>query len=828
MSELVVGLAVGATLRGSVNNVFQQTEQRTTRLGQAVTAMQARSKRLQVRLRGLEHQQQQTGGSSVALGRDIERVGRQLDRTRGKARQYQASLRNLGNFQQARQRAGAAVQRGGAALAAGGYAAGRLIGSELDRERAEVRLGTVLRGSDDRERDIGLGRAHARKTVQQGRTLLGETELLDIQYQLNSAGLGAEASRAGSELVAKLSTVTSGVPAQVASVVGVTMNNLGDTLTGTAAERMTRIGDVLAQTQMRYQIDNFHQLGEGMAEVAPMAVTAKLALDQTATAIGVLNDAGIQGSESGTAMKAFLRQLAEAAPKQLGFAVVRDAEGMLDLGATVEGLRQSLAGLDTDARNVALQKAFGEEGLGAAVTLMGKLQKFRDGMAALEVADGLVDEENQRFLDSAAGQMDILRNQTAVLGRVLAMTLLPAALMLGGAGIAVTGWLGDTIEQFPILGTAIGTATIAVAGFIATAMVVRTIQWGVAGWRTLGGVIAGARGNLITFRKSALATRALALGSTLAGWARGGLALLARGLVLAAGKAWALTAALLANPIVLIGVAIAGAAVLIYKYWEPISGFFKQLWSGVVNVFTGVWGHIRDSFGGVVESWAAVFTDFSWAAVGKAIMQTLASGIIWPGPLGLALKSVLGKAREMLPFSDARTGPLSDLTASGAAILGTLGAGVQRAGAEGLSRPLGVALAGVVKFAEPLPAALASGIYDAFRPAAQLGREADRLLHEPARDGGLRGAPAGATYDAFRPAAQLGREADRLLHEPARDGGLRGAPAGATYDNSIHGGIAITIRQQPGENADGLADRLMEAIERRQALRRRGALHDVL
>lgn len=46
---------------------------------------------------------------------------------------------------------------------------------------------------------------------------------------------------------------------------------------------------------------------------------------------------------------------------------------------------------------------------------------------------------------------------------------------------------------------------------------------------------------------------------------------------------WGLNVALLTSPITWIGVAIAGAAIMIYKYWKPISGFFRGLWSGIVE-----------------------------------------------------------------------------------------------------------------------------------------------------------------------------------------------------------------------------------------------------
>ena len=148
---------------------------------------------------------------------------------------------------------------------------------------------------------------------------------------------------------------------------------------------------------------------------------------------------------------------------------------------------------------------------------------------------------------------------------------------------------------------------------------------------------------------------------------------------------WTWTAALLANPITWVVAAVAAAAVLIYKYWEPVSGFFIRLWDAVKVGAAAAWEWIKGIWSAVAE-W---FGSLSLAEMGKALLATLGEGIragaaaVWE-----PLQTVLDKAREMLPFSDARRGPLSKLTASGASILDTMGAGVLRAGPGALQRPL--------------------------------------------------------------------------------------------------------------------------------------------
>lgn len=53
------------------------------------------------------------------------------------------------------------------------------------------------------------------------------------------------------------------------------------------------------------------------------------------------------------------------------------------------------------------------------------------------------------------------------------------------------------------------------------------------------------------------------------------LGLVKSGFMVAAGAVKAFTVGLLTSPIGLIGLALAAGAVVIYKYWKPISAFFK-------------------------------------------------------------------------------------------------------------------------------------------------------------------------------------------------------------------------------------------------------------
>ena len=98
-----------------------------------------------------------------------------------------------------------------------------------------LNLRTVL-DVDDKDAAMERALSHARGLTR--RSLADEEEILEIEYALNSAGLGEEVSRAGIELVHQVAKVTRGSAEQVGEVVGITFNNMAAGMTGTAEEKM--------------------------------------------------------------------------------------------------------------------------------------------------------------------------------------------------------------------------------------------------------------------------------------------------------------------------------------------------------------------------------------------------------------------------------------------------------------------------------------------------------------------------------------------------------------------------------------------------------------
>ena len=148
---------------------------------------------------------------------------------------------------------------------------------------------------------------------------------------------------------------------------------------------------------------------------------------------------------------------------------------------------------------------------------------------------------------------------------------------------------------------------------------------------------------------------------------------------------------MMANPILLIITAIAIAAFLVYKYWEPIKAFFIRLWAGVKVIFSSTWQFIKSMFfkytplGLIISHWKPITAMFSkiWDSVkvvfsktwewiaglggrffdaGKNIVKSISDGIrsVVSMPID-AIKNMVSKIRDHLPFSPAKVGPLKDI-----------------------------------------------------------------------------------------------------------------------------------------------------------------------
>jgi TP901 family phage tail tape measure protein len=143
---------------------------------------------------------------------------------------------------------------------------------------------------------------------------------------------------------------------------------------------------------------------------------------------------------------------------------------------------------------------------------------------------------------------------------------------------------------------------------------------------------------------------------------------------------WSFTAALLANPVtwaVLGIVALIAVVVLLWRNWDKVTVIFQAGWAKIQGAFGSGAAFVRNIFSqmtGFLQVKAGEFRQ-SGAALIEAFVGGIKSVINKPYE---TVKEGLVKLRQLLPFSDAREGPLSRLTRSGQAVLETFAGGIKK------------------------------------------------------------------------------------------------------------------------------------------------------
>jgi len=120
--------------------------------------------------------------------------------------------------------------------------------------------------------------------------------------------------------------------------------------------------------------------------------------------------------------------------------------------------------------------------------------------------------------------------------------------------------------------------------------------------------------------------------------------------------------------------------------WEVVSGAFNTAlaavtgawdaaWEGMKASFAALWENVKGLVTGVIDWFTGIGTMFMQA--GQGLIDALWEGIkaAWTGLVD-NVTGLMGDLRDLLPFSDAKAGPLSELTASGSALVTTFSEGL--------------------------------------------------------------------------------------------------------------------------------------------------------
>ncbi|BBU51365.1 phage tail tape measure protein [Escherichia coli] len=328
-------------------------------------------------------------------------------------------------------------------------------------------------------------------------------------------------------------------------------------------DKVAHIGDVLSMTMNKTAAD-FDGMSDALTYAAPVAKNAGVSIEETAAMVGALHDAKITGSMAGTGSRAVLSRLqaptgkAWDALKELGVKT-SDSKGNTRPIFTI--LKEMQASFEKNRLGTAQQAEymktiFGEEASSAAAVLMtaastGKLDKLT---AAFKASDGKTAELVNIMQDNLGGDFKEFQSAYEAVGTDLFDQQEGALRKLTQTATKYVLKLDGWIQKNKSLASTIG---IIAGGALALTGVIGAI--GLVAWPVITGInaiiaAAGAMGAIFTTVGSAVMT---AIGAI----------------------SW---------PVVAVVAAIVAGALLIRKYWEPVSAFFGGVVEGLKAAFAPV------------------------------------------------------------------------------------------------------------------------------------------------------------------------------------------------------------------------------------------------
>ncbi|EPX1993692.1 phage tail tape measure protein [Enterobacter hormaechei] len=367
-------------------------------------------------------------------------------------------------------------------------------------------------------------------------------------------------------------------------------------------DQIAHIGDVLSMTMNKTAAD-FDGLSDALTYAAPVAKNAGVSIEQTAAMVGALHDAKITGSMAGTGSRAILSRLqaptgkAFEAIKELGVKTSDDRGNTRPIFSILKEMQRSFEknNLGTSQRGEYMKTIFGEEASSAAAVLMtaastGKLDKLT---AAFKASDGKTEELVKIMQDNLGGDFKEFQSAYEAVGTDLFDQQNDALRKLTQTATRYVLKLDGWITRNKSLATTIG---VVAGGALALIGVIGGI--GLIAWPVVMGInaiiaAAGLLGTVFTVAGGAIVT---AVGA-------------------------------ISLPVVAVAGAVVAWALLIRKYWEPISAFFSGVVEGLKAAFAPVaeiFSPLTPVFDSIIEKLRGVwqwFTDL--IAPVKATQETL-------------------------------------------------------------------------------------------------------------------------------------------------------------------------------------------------------------
>ncbi|WP_446663353.1 phage tail tape measure protein [Geobacillus sp. CCR] len=328
----------------------------------------------------------------------------------------------------------------------------------------------------------------------------------------------------------------------------------------------------------------FQDMGEAMTYVGPSAHAAGISLEETAAAIGIMSNKGIEGSVAGTALRGALTRLLKPSKQnlqgfnELGISVADFKKGTLTLPEILDKIKNNTKGWTDQQRASAVALAFGTEAQAGMNALIGagggELRKYT---SEAEHASGTTAKIANQLNNTDAAKLKRFQESIHVLGIEVGQKLLPTltpliktATDVVNAFTKMDSGTQQTIIKFAAFAAVVGPVSSLIGGALKPVTALSKGISGIAGVIGRASVAAKIGGTAMDVLKSgfsktafealkvAPAAAAAAEGTSGMGAAMGGAAASGTGLLAALGPI---------VPVALGVTAAVGAGVAIWELW---------------------------------------------------------------------------------------------------------------------------------------------------------------------------------------------------------------------------------------------------------------------
>lgn len=185
---------------------------------------------------------------------------------------------------------------------------------------------------------------------------------------------------------------------------------------GLSAKDSGHFADVLAKASSSANT-NVSMLGESFKYVAPVAGALGYSAEDTAIALGLMANAGIKGSQAGTALRGSISRLvkptddAAAMMDKYGISLTNADGTMKPLGEVMNNLREKLGGLSEAEQAQAAATLFGQEAMSGMLAIINASDSDYQSLTdSIYNADGAAQQMADTMLNNLSGQLTLLKS----------------------------------------------------------------------------------------------------------------------------------------------------------------------------------------------------------------------------------------------------------------------------------------------------------------------------------------------------------------------------------------------------------------------------------